>query len=67
MKAVVRNQFLGEVIEIKRGDIVSEVIIKSGDIEVTSIMSNDSIEEAELQVGDTATALVKAINVVLIK
>lgn len=67
MKAGVRNQLTGTVIEIKQGDIMSEVIIQVGDNEITSVMTTDSLQEAGFKVGNEATALIKAINVVMIK
>jgi len=59
MKAGVRNKFTGEIIEIKRDSIMAEVVIQSGDKEITSIMTSDSLDESELRVGDTVTALIK--------
>ncbi len=67
MQAGVRNQFTGEIIEIKKGTLMCEVVIKVGDNEVTSVMTNDSLAEAGFKEGDTATALIKAVNVVLVK
>ncbi len=67
MKAGVRNQIKGKISEIKKGDIMSQVTITAGDLEITSVMTTDSVAEAGFKTGDTATALIKAINVVLIK
>jgi len=67
MQAGVRNSLTGTIIEIKQGDIMSEVISRVGDNEVTSVMTTDSLRAVGFQVGDTATALIKAINVVLVK
>ncbi len=67
MKAGVRNNFTGTIVDIKQGEIMSEVVIKVGDTEVTSVMTTDSLREVGFSKGDTATALVKAINVVLVK
>lgn len=67
MKASVRNKFTGEIIEIKRDGIMAEVVIRSGDKEITSVMTSDSLDESELKVGDSVTALIKAINVVVVK
>ncbi len=67
MKAGVRNKLTGKIVEIKEGDIMSEVIVQVGDNQVTSVMTTDSLKEAGFKVGNTATALIKAINVVLVK
>ncbi len=70
MQAGVRNKLTGKVIEIKQGEIMSKVIIQVGDIpnlHITSVMTTDSLKEAGFKVGDSTTALIKAINVVLVK
>jgi len=67
MKAGVRNSFTGTIVDIKQGEIMSEVVVKVGDAEVTSVMTTDSLREVGFRLGDTATALIKAINVVLVK
>jgi len=67
MKIGVRNNLTGTIINIKEGNIMSEVVLKVGDNEITSVMTMDSIREAGFKVGDTATALIKATNVVLLK
>ncbi|MEN6350543.1 MAG: TOBE domain-containing protein [Syntrophomonas sp.] len=67
MEAGVRNKLTGNIIEIKQGDIMSEVVIKVGDNEITSVMTTDSLQQVGFKKGDTATALIKAINVVLVK
>ncbi len=70
MKAGVRNKISGKIVEIKQGDIMSEVVIQmedSNQLQVTSVMTTDSLQEAGFKIGDSATALIKAINVVLVK
>ena len=67
MQAGVRNQLTGTVVEIKEGDIMAEVFIQVGDNQITSVMTSDSLKEAGFKVGNEATALIKAINVVMIK
>ena len=67
LKAGVRNQFLGKVTEIKKGNVMAEVVVQAGDHEVTSVMTIDSLNEAGFKEGDQVNALVKAINVVLLK
>ncbi|SHH04104.1 hypothetical protein SAMN02745221_01542 [Thermosyntropha lipolytica DSM 11003] len=38
-----------------------------GDLAITSVMTRESLEESGFSQGDEVTALVKAINVVLVK
>lgn len=67
MKAGVRNSFLGQITEIKKGNVMAEVVMRAGDNEVTSVMTIDSLNDSGFKEGDQVTALVKAINVVLVK
>lgn len=67
MDVGVRNQLTGTVKSIKSGDVMSQVTLSVGDYEVTSVMTTDSLKEAGFKEGDTATALIKAINVVMVK
>ena len=67
MQAGVRNQLTGTVVVIKECVIMAEVIIQVGDNQITSVMTTDSLKEAGFKVGNEATALIKAINVVMIK
>ncbi len=67
MKAGVRNQLTGKVTEIITGNVMSQVAVKVGDYEITSVMTKESLTEAGFKEGDTVTALIKAVNVVLVK
>ncbi|MBC7076374.1 MAG: TOBE domain-containing protein [Syntrophomonadaceae bacterium] len=67
MKAGVRNRFNGTIKDIKKGTVMSQVTVQVGDNEITSVMTNESLEDAGFRVGDNVTALTKAINVVLVK
>ena len=67
IQAGVRNKLTGKVVEIKQGDVMSEVISRVGDNQITSVMTTDSLREAGFREGDTVTALIKAINVVMVK
>jgi len=68
MEYAIRNKVSGKVVEIKKGNLMCEVIVEvSPDFAVTSVITIDSLDEAGIKVGDSVTALVKAINVVLVK
>lgn len=67
MKAGVRNQLTGKITEIKKGNIMAQVAVKVGDNEITSVLTKESLESAGFKEGDTVTALIKAVNVVLVK
>ena len=68
MEYAIRNKVSGKVVEIKKGNLMCEVIVEvSPDFAVTSVITIDSLNESGVKVGDSVTALVKAINVVLVK
>ncbi|HHV35714.1 MAG TPA: TOBE domain-containing protein [Syntrophomonadaceae bacterium] len=67
MQAGVRNQLSGKITGVKTGDVMSQVTMQVGDNEITSVMTTESLKDASLQEGDTATALIKAIHVVMVK
>jgi molybdopterin-binding protein len=67
MQAAVRNQLSGKITEIKNDMVMSQVTMQVGDNEITSVMTTESLKDADLQEGDTATALIKAIHVVMVK
>jgi molybdate transport system regulatory protein len=67
MKLSGRNQLPGEIIEIKKGDVVSEVVIQAGENQVAGVITTTSVEKMDLKVGDQVTALIKATEVSFIK
>lgn len=61
-----RNQFQGTVKQIKRGDVVSEVVVEIGnDKLITSIVSTSSIDDLNLKPGSPVIALFKSTEVAL--
>ncbi|MBI5561107.1 MAG: TOBE domain-containing protein [Deltaproteobacteria bacterium] len=62
-----RNQLPGEVLEIKKGDVVSEVTIQVGEHQIAGVITTSSVERMKLKVGDHITALIKATEVSFIK
>ena len=62
-----RNQFRGAISEIKRGDIISEVVVQTPAGIVTSLVSTSAVSELALQVGNEVIAFVKATDVALAK
>jgi molybdopterin-binding protein len=62
-----RNQFKGTVKSVKMGQVMAEVILAVGEIEVVSLISRVSAERMGLKVGDKVTAVVKATEVMVDK
>lgn len=68
MKHGARNQLSGNVVEIKRGTLMSQVKVEiSGNSTISSVMTLDSLNDLGIKEGDEVKAMVKAINVLLVK
>lgn len=63
----VRNQFKGQVKEILRGDVLSEVDVQTPWGTVTSVITTRSVDELGLRVGSDVVALVKSTEVSIAK
>jgi molybdopterin-binding protein len=63
MELSLRNQLRGNVVEVVRGDVVSEVDIETSAGRVSAIVTTRSIDRMKLKVGDPVLALVKATEV----
>jgi len=61
----VRNQFQGQIKQIKRGDVVSEVEVDTGHGIITSIVSTSSVDALALKPGSDVVALFKSTEVAL--
>ena len=62
-----RNKLVGKVSTIKRDVIMAQVNLDVGDNKITAVITRDALEELGLKVGDTAVALIKATEVMVIK
>ena len=69
MKHGARNDIIGEVTEIDTsGGVMGKATVKvSGEFEMSSVMTKDSIVNLDLQPGDKVRVIVKAVNVLLVK
>lgn len=68
MKYGARNQLVGKVVEIKKGSIMCQVKLNiEADSSVSSVMTVDSLEDLGIKKGDNVRAIVKAVNVLLVK
>jgi len=63
----VRNQFKGQVKEIIRGDVVSEIDVETPWGIVTSVITTRSVDALGLRLGSEVVALVKSTEVSLAK
>ncbi len=68
MKTGARNNLVGKVTEIKKGDIMCQVKFDlSAESIMSSVMTVDSLEALGIKEGDSVKVIVKAVNVLLIK
>ncbi len=65
MELSARNQLKGTVTSVKLGAIMAEVVLKVGDNEVVAAITRSSVERLGLKVGDQATAIIKATEVLI--
>jgi molybdopterin-binding protein len=63
----VRNQFKGNIKEIIRGDVLSEIDVQTPWGVVTSVITTRSVDELELKIGSEVVALVKSTEVSIAK
>ncbi|ATJ86358.1 TOBE domain-containing protein [Ralstonia solanacearum] len=63
----VRNQFRGQIKEIIRGDVLSEIDVQTPAGVVTSVITTRSVDSLGLTVGSEVVALVKATEVSIAK
>ena len=62
-----RNQFKGTVKDVKLGNVMAEVVISVGSIEIVSAITRSSAERLGLKPGDTVTAIIKSTEVMIDK
>jgi molybdopterin-binding protein len=62
-----RNQFKGTIKSIKLGNVMGEVVVSVGTIEMVSVITSTSVEHMGLKVGDQVTAVIKSTEVLVAK
>ena len=63
-----RNDIVGEVVELKSGDMMAQAKVKiNGEFNLSSVMTTDSLAALGIEEGDKVRVLVKAVNVLLVK
>ena len=60
-----RNRMRGIVTAITRDAVMAQVDIQAGPYRVVSLMSREAVDDLGLEVGSTATAVIKSTNVVV--
>ncbi|MFB3853565.1 MAG: molybdopterin-binding protein [Vicinamibacterales bacterium] len=62
-----RNQLQGTITSIKHDNVMSEVVVRSGEMELVSVITRTSAEAMRLAPGDRVTALIKSTEVMIAK
>jgi molybdopterin-binding protein len=62
-----RNQLIGRVVELKVDGLLAQLKLSIGGQIITSIITAEAAREMELEVGQTAAALIKSTEVMIIR
>jgi molybdopterin-binding protein len=62
-----RNQLIGRVTDIQIDGLIAQVTLSIGGQKITSIITADAIREMRLKKGDTAAALIKSTEVMILR
>jgi len=65
MKISARNALPGKITAIKLGSTTAHVSIDVNGVTVTSSITNESVEELKLKVGDSVHAVIKSSDVMI--
>jgi molybdopterin-binding protein len=66
MKLSARNQIKGEILQLIKGATTAHVRVEIAPGKViTASITNDAVQELNLKVGDVATVIIKASNVMI--
>jgi molybdopterin-binding protein len=62
-----RNQLPATIISVKLGNVMAEVVMKVGDVEIVSAITRGSAEQLGLKAGDAVKAIIKSTEVMIDK
>jgi molybdopterin-binding protein len=62
-----RNQFKGTIKDVKLGNVMAEVVVLVGSLEIAAAITRASAERLGLKKGDTVTAVIKSTDVMIDK
>jgi molybdopterin-binding protein len=66
MKLSARNQLKGNVVEVHKGTTTAHVLIDLGHgMKLRSSITNEAVDELGLKVGDSASAVIKASDIMI--
>jgi molybdopterin-binding protein len=62
-----RNQFAGTIKSVRLGNVMAEVVVTVGDLEIVSAITRQSAESLDLKEGDKVVAVIKSTEVLIDK
>lgn len=62
-----RNQLVGRVVDIRLSGLMAQVKLSIGGQTITSIITADAVREMRLKKGETAAALIKSTEVMIVR
>jgi molybdopterin-binding protein len=62
-----RNQFKGTVKSVHLGEVMAEIVVQVGELEIVSAITRGSAERMELNPGDEVVAVIKSTEVLIAK
>jgi molybdopterin-binding protein len=62
-----RNQLVGRIVDIRVSGLVAQVTVSVGGQLITSLITSGAVREMQLKKGQTAAALIKATEVMIIR
>lgn len=65
MKISARNALAGKIVEIKVGATTAHVMLDVGGTIMTASITNESVEDLQLKVGQTVHAIIKSSDVMI--
>jgi molybdopterin-binding protein len=60
-----RNRMAGVIVAIQRDGVMAQVDLACGPFRIVSLMSREAVDDLDLKPGMTATAVIKATNVIV--
>jgi molybdopterin-binding protein len=62
-----RNQLIGRVTDVRLDGLIAQITLSIGGQKITSIITSDAVREMRLKKGDTAAALIKSTEVMILR
>ena len=62
-----RNQFEGTVRSVTLGNVMAEVVVAIGPLEIVSVITRGSAQQMNLKVGDKVKTIIKSTEVLIDK